>query len=322
MCRALVWEAESTDRSSNGQQLFTICCQKGRVLLPRMKSTPDELAELLRNPHFKENIRVYNSIMAFSSIGAKVDHSIINRSGPFTFRIHGQNHHKIGPLLPDEGKPPKFNQLYIFDTVHEIKNRIKTMARRNANEQLDEKVVGALICMLDTLNHLAKEFRKARDKYESGEIEDLTIRLIGQKEKGRQFDMPTGDEIAGLIVGNLESSTGERDVIVQSKTNQLQRINTLHQHFMALQYPLLFPYGESGFQSNIQYRSTEGTKIKRENVTIREYYAYQLQTRLYEGKTLILGRLFHQYIVDAYTAVEEERLRFNRKKKKTKSRSL
>lgn len=46
---------------------------------------------------------------------------------------------------------------------------------------------------------------------------------------------------------------------------------------------------------------------------MREFYAYQLQTRPSEGMTIIKsGRLLHQYIVDSYIATEQERLRFIR----------
>ncbi|XP_048605186.1 uncharacterized protein LOC106367134 [Brassica napus] len=46
---------------------------------------------------------------------------------------------------------------------------------------------------------------------------------------------------------------------------------------------------------------------------MREYYAHQIQTRPSEGMTIIKsGRLLHQYIVDTYTATEQERLRFIR----------
>ncbi|XP_050255276.1 uncharacterized protein LOC126701205 [Quercus robur] len=46
-----------------------------------------------------------------------------------------------------------------------------------------------------------------------------------------------------------------------------------------------------------------------EYVTMQEYYAYQLQQRENEGETLILGRrLRQQFLVDAYTCVEEYRL--------------
>ena len=48
---------------------------------------------------------------------------------------------------------------------------------------------------------------------------------------------------------------------------------------------------------------------------MREYYAYRIQHRRNEGQTVFCGgRLFQQFIVDAYTAIKEERLRFIRKK--------
>lgn len=82
---------------------------------------------------------------------------------------------------------------------------------------------------------------------------------------------------------------------------------------MSLQYPLLFPYGEYGYDERIPYQHTEHSKLKREYMTMREYFAHQIQTRPSEGMTIIKsGRLFHQYIVDVYTATEKERLRFIR----------
>lgn len=40
-----------------------------------------------------------------------------------------------------------------------------------------------------------------------------------------------------------------------------------------------------------------------------KFYSYQVQTRLSEGTALIrYGRLLHQYVVDAYIAIEQERL--------------
>ena len=46
---------------------------------------------------------------------------------------------------------------------------------------------------------------------------------------------------------------------------------------------------------------------------MREYYAFRFQQHANEGQTLILGgRLFQQFIVDAYTCTEEARLRYIR----------
>jgi hypothetical protein len=38
---------------------------------------------------FRENIRAYNAMFAFISIGAKIDHTINDGSGPYVFKISG-----------------------------------------------------------------------------------------------------------------------------------------------------------------------------------------------------------------------------------------
>ena len=51
---------------------------------------------------------------------------------------------------------------------------------------------------------------------------------------------------------------------------------------------------------------------------MREYYAYRTQHRRNEGQKILCGgRLFQQFIVDAYIAIEEEGLRFLHKKTAT-----
>ena len=77
-----------------------------------------------------------------------------------------------------------------------------------------------------------------------------------------------------------------------------------HPSYMALQYPLLFPYGEDWFHDNIPYHDNTGKrKTTRGFVTMKEYYAYMIQQRNNQGTTLIKGgRLYQQYIVDAYMA--------------------
>ena len=97
---------------------------------------------------------------------------------------------------------------------------------------------------------------------------------------------------------------------MELKEGGLHRINELHPSYMALQYPLLFPYGEDGFRlgilcSNIDESSSDTNDF----VPMREYYAFRLQERDGEGHTLILGgRLFQQFDVDVYTCIKAIRL--------------
>ena len=70
-----------------------------------------------------KNIRRYNSMFSFTSMGGKIDSSINRGNAPYIFRLGGQNYHSIGSLLPAKGSEPKFSQLYIYDTDNEITNR-------------------------------------------------------------------------------------------------------------------------------------------------------------------------------------------------------
>jgi hypothetical protein len=64
---------------------------------------------------------------------------------------------------------------------------------------------------------------------------------------------------------------------VDSKEGGLQRINELHTSYIALQYPLLFPYGEDGFRLSMLRKSVNEVRLNTTNyVMMREYYAYRL----------------------------------------------
>ncbi|GKD31955.1 helicase [Tanacetum coccineum] len=88
---------------------------------------------------------------------------------------------------------------------------------------------------------------------------------------------------------------------------------------MALQYPLLFPYGEDGYHEKILYHTNKRKrKATKDYVTMKEYYAYVIQYRKDEWTTLRReGRLFQQYLIDAFIAIEEQRLRWTRNNQDT-----
>ena len=133
-CHALLWEPEARTGNANpNNKPYSICCGKGKVKLDAPPPTPKPLLDLFMNndaksENFKNNIRTYNSMFAFTSMGGKVDDSINKKGrGPYVFRLHGQTYHSIGSLLPEPGVPPKFAQLYIYDTENETKNRATTL---------------------------------------------------------------------------------------------------------------------------------------------------------------------------------------------------
>nr|VDD24939.1 unnamed protein product [Brassica oleracea] len=184
-----MWTSESTGTDfKTGEPTFTICCNHGQIRLLPINQPPALLEELL-------------------------GFSVVHAHGPYTIRIQGQTHHRIGSLIPQQGRLPEYLQLYIFDTGNEI-------------------------------------FRRARDYYESVGKE-FNIRLLPDKENGKEYDLPSMNEI--------------RDD---------------HPLYMSLQYPLLFPYGEYGFHPEIPLHLETGTSRTRQFLIIRQFYAAQLQTRL------------------------------------------
>ena len=133
-CHALVWEAEARKGNLNPtNKSYSICCGKGKVFIKQPPPAPQQLHDLFYNDdakskNFKKNVRTYNSMFSFTSMGGKVDEKINNQGrAPYVFRLHGQTYHSIGSLIPEQGAPPKFAQLYIYDTDNETENRAKAL---------------------------------------------------------------------------------------------------------------------------------------------------------------------------------------------------
>ncbi|VVA13357.1 Hypothetical predicted protein, partial [Prunus dulcis] len=246
---------------------------------------------------FRENIRVYNSMFAFTSMGAKIDKSINNGSSPYVFKISGQVHHLMGSLLPLDGQCPKFAQLYIYDTHNEVLNRLDAVNCNQKNEKLDQNIVEGLIQMFDQTNEL--------------------ITLLGrQSNDSKQYEQPTCDEIGGLIVGDIGLFDSNRDIIIEFKSGELKCVTKLNPKFMSLQYPLLFPFGEDGYTPDLKWHCTN-YESKRRRIPMRAFIAYQIQERVFQFDTLLKGgRLFQQFLVDAYATLEEDRLDYIRKNQK------
>ncbi|CAN7050018.1 unnamed protein product [Brassica rapa subsp. trilocularis] len=188
-------------------------------------------------------------------MGANVDHSVTGTAGPYSYRVHGQIVHRIGSLLPGDGNLPEYLQLYIFDTENELENRKHAVTKGNSTLALADEIIVGLIEMLDSNNHLARTFRHARDRIKTTGASEFKITLVSQPSRGRQYDLPTVSEIGGLVVGDITASSAGKDIVVELKSSGLQRISDQHPLMMSLQYPLLFPYGESGYHQRLPYEA-------------------------------------------------------------------
>nr|GEV87429.1 hypothetical protein [Tanacetum cinerariifolium] len=283
-CNATMWYEE---RNNKGKRIvnptFSLCCQEGKVLLPWFIETPEPLRRLLdyiepATSRFRDQIRVYN-----------------------------------------EGTQPRYAKLWFFDTQNELRNRLNAFVDNETRDSVDGTIVGSLIEMLDRNRAIAQAFRIARDWCHSHSYVNVKPRLLSERTSSRQYSASTVAEVTALITNDFGDGESTRDIIVNTKDGQPKRILELHTSYMALQYPLLFPYGKDRYHDKILYhRNTSTHKTNKGYVTIKEYYAYVIQYRQNQGTTLHKGgRLFQQYLVDAYTAIEGQRLRWTQNNQDT-----
>nr|KAJ0212967.1 hypothetical protein LSAT_V11C400213840 [Lactuca sativa] len=221
---AKLWKNESSRGNKTGNKIFSLCCGYWKVELPPLKEPPQSYKQLYhavdsKSKYFMKNIRRYNSMFSFTSMGGKVDSSINRGNAPYIFRLSGQNYHSIGSLLPSNGCQPRGS------------NHPSTSTDDSTNLQIIED----LKLMLDSNNNLVKCYRMVRDVFNSNPHADLKLRIIGKRQHdGRTYNLPTASEVAALIVGDIGDFVDNRDIVVQTSSGSLCRISELHPSNLAL----------------------------------------------------------------------------------------
>jgi len=102
--------------------------------------------------------------------------------------------------------------------------------------------------MMYNINPYVEMFKMARDMMATeGAPTDLKLRLIAfQTKDACRYNVSTTNEVVALMVGDGFEVIDKHDVVVAQQAGPFQCISKLHVGYMALHYPLLFPYGEDG----------------------------------------------------------------------------
>jgi len=109
-CGANMWYGERVQKEYNATEpKFNMCCRHGRIKIADYPKLPDTLYDLYyknvrKSKFFMKNIRSFNSMFVFTSMGGNIDNSMNKGKAPPTFVINGENYHQIGSLLPMPGK--------------------------------------------------------------------------------------------------------------------------------------------------------------------------------------------------------------------------
>ncbi|KAG3116870.1 hypothetical protein PI124_g533 [Phytophthora idaei] len=230
-CGTMLWPLE----------LPNACCLRGHVALAPANTPPERVRQLFNTPSFLEKIRGYNSAFAFTSTGAKEDSAINRGNAPYTFRVNGSMHHRIGHLLPRDGAAPAFEQIYFYDgsTEEQVALRGSTIS-----SGLNPIILGKLQTILNDVNPLAATYRSAREYADSSQ-EMCLVLFEKPNTDPRRYNRPTAEEVAA-IMDNGDPAISRRDVVLHYRSGVLLRIFETHPLYDPLQYPLIYLRGEEG----------------------------------------------------------------------------
>ncbi|RNA18930.1 hypothetical protein BpHYR1_000594 [Brachionus plicatilis] len=200
---------------------------------------------------FKSAIRLYNSILSFTSVGCKLDESLLSANkGTYTFRMSGGLHHSISHYMPPNGQIPKFSQIYIFDQQLQTQLR-NNMFSDNKRIKLDDKLIEELQNYLHKVNPYVDIYQQVGKKLQANPHEQINIILKNNYTKDKRYNTPTTDEIAVLMINNnQDQQNAKRDITIFPKSGGLKYINEIHSSYDPLHYVLMFMKGEQGWQPN------------------------------------------------------------------------
>ena len=314
-CNAKYFEKEKPP------QTLTPCCSSGKISLPINREPPELINALFTNMHpssqeFLKNIRQYNSSLALASATANVQ--MTATPGVYCYRIHGQIYHATSFLYP-ENEAPRFSQVYILDTE-------QALSERNGQAlqyQMDSGVLWALHQVLLQTNPYVRSYRMMKElEVTDGQNVKMYFKADPSADM-RRYNPARVSEVAAIFSGvdGQAPSVERSDIVIyprsvntilssRSRNNGLITIPKISPHCDPMVYPLLFPFGEQGWNCCLEH--SRRTAV-RNQTSLQEFYNFNLYERVGRLETKFLAqKLFQQYIVDAYVKIEGSRLDFLR----------
>ena len=272
------------------------CCHKR--ILPAFPRFPVELADIYRNKEFLKDVTLYNSAFSFTSLACKEIRQD-KRHNYANYCLQGRVYYLMPSVLVISQRSASELQIYFLDNAQERTNSRRSIVSNFLRLDNMELIQGIIV----THNQHYRNFRTARDYMLNNPIDEQTLVMVANphpsngEHAGRY--LPVSNDIAVLMP---DHEPFVRDIVLRRYDDSYEYISDLNQMYDILQYPLL-PFGTLTYGPNLTIESHPGV------VSAREYYAYYLMIRT--GTSNCTWHLYLQFIVDAYTKVESNRLNYH-----------
>lgn len=195
--------------------------------------------------------------MAFSSLGAKQDRSVMGQKGIGTFKISGQLSHRIPALFPMGDQLPSYGQIFMLGDGgdSEVDNRLAHFSEGKLQKTITRKLQD----IMHRVNPYAKVFRNASEILATQESMTIVLKSLAPgKRDAKTYNKPHPDDIAALVEEGSFVEDKPRHIQVSRRDGKLIYMTDLHTPYLLLRYPLMLPYGSQQWDDN--YKSpTMGT---------------------------------------------------------------
>ena len=139
--------------------------------------------------------------------------------------------------------------------------------------------------------------------------ESFDVELQFIRTRNRRDCPPTKNAVVAMFDGTNGLPPADIDFCAFKRSTGeplLQTLKVTNDYVDPMSYPLLFPYGEKGWNPEIRYVGGN------HRVTLIDFYSYRLSVRTKEDYLFSTEKLFQQFVVDAYVKAESNRLSFLR----------
>uniref|UniRef100_A0A914YHM5 Helitron helicase-like domain-containing protein n=1 Tax=Panagrolaimus superbus TaxID=310955 RepID=A0A914YHM5_9BILA len=308
---------------------FTNCCQQGKVKMEAgSKDYPKLMKDLMTKLHpdtnyvkvFDLNKRAINSSLSCAHMYAT---NVQLAPGVPYLKIQGKVLHKMPKLYYPTGNNATFGgQNYIVDSGTATTSRLAALDKKNI--KLNGELMEELDILMRNENVFAKSYVMLKDTVEKNKEtaqdneapKELRLVFKNKPDSARNYDkVEAENEVAFVYQPGPNGEIPRDEIIIFEKRPDGQFVNEYLREWdpkvEPLTYPLFYPTGKGQFYEG-QKRDSNDEKSRK--LTDREYYAFKTQQRNEKthGFNPILygGKLFLQYLCDAWAKVEANRLRY------------
>ena len=179
-------------------------------------------------------------------------------------RINGRVTHLMGPLIPKGAGPidpssvptdqqPQFAQLYIYDAEPQLQMRIagSTVARKG--DALNPSTMATLTDCMNINNILCRTIRLAAPLEDPTRPNLRVVLTARDAPEPQRYNLPASREIAAIVPDGIQPTSPFRDIVFKLRGQGFVRINELHASYDPLHFPLLFPYGQEGWHTELRH---------------------------------------------------------------------